>query len=78
MSLSKGMESINRTPQRIKEEGLRILDIVKDYDLEKMKPSDRNFLEGTLRRLEQVKYTENFFISERQVTWLRDIKDRYL
>ena len=78
MPLSKGMEDLGRDPKRIKEEGLRLLDIIKSYNLERMYPRDRNFVESMLGRLDDVKYVEKFNLTERQVTWLRDIKDRYL
>lgn len=76
--LSKGMEDLHRDPKRIREEALKLIDIISTYDIDRMSPADRNFFESIYNKLERCDYTNNFFVSEKQVTWLRDIKDKYL
>ena len=69
--LSTGFESLHRTQVDINKEASKLLYILGDMDSERWGQRERSFYEEILDRS-----PANF--TERQVTWLRDIKDRYL
>lgn len=62
------------TPERCREEARKLLDLLEGYD-NLMNSKDLGFYEGMVEAFDE--YGDRTRVTDRQVWWLRDLKDRY-